>query len=59
MMSRRASSKPQYDRSDFKVNCIVEYNIIRLDGTINVKNGKIINNKGNSIDSWSNTNNLD
>ena len=49
-MSRRASSKHQYDISDFKVDSVVKYNIVRLDGTINVKNGKVVNNKGNSID---------
>ena len=48
-MSRRASSKPQYDISDFKVNSVVKYNIVRLDGTINVKNGKVVNNKGSVV----------
>ena len=36
-MSRRASSKHQYDISDFKVDCRVEYNVIRFDGAPNNK----------------------
>ena len=49
-MSIRASSKHQYDISDFKVDCRVEYNVIRFDGAPNAKIGKVINNKGSSID---------